>query len=153
MAFVDPVRHCQPCSEVTASEAVFFDNGLKSLFNGAPFKIAKSNAINGNSLYNLKLSPEERFLKFEAMENEAESLNDIDLEKILTFDGQDKNSRFSLRIRESATEEIELNFECPAEPSRKPSLAFAAALEEAVNLVHDSKAFCREDNQEERVAD
>jgi len=34
MGFVDPVRHCVTCSATTQSEADFFDNQIKVLFNG-----------------------------------------------------------------------------------------------------------------------
>ena len=35
MAFVDPVRLCKPCSEVTKVEEEFFTQQIKVLFEGA----------------------------------------------------------------------------------------------------------------------
>ena len=37
MAFVDPVRLCQPCSEVTKKEEEFFSKQIKVLFEGMIF--------------------------------------------------------------------------------------------------------------------
>ena len=44
MAFVDPVRVCQNCSDKTKPEMDFFLNEIKVLHEGAPFhvSIAKS---------------------------------------------------------------------------------------------------------------
>jgi len=50
MSFVDPVRVCEQCEEITRQESEFFDKGIKILMNGEIF-IFK---LNGNYHSNKK---------------------------------------------------------------------------------------------------
>ena len=37
MSFVDPVRVCEECEQITRQESEFFDKGIKILMNGEIF--------------------------------------------------------------------------------------------------------------------
>lgn len=148
MGFVDPVRHCGSCSRVTKIEKEFFDERLKVLFNGAPFKVTASFRISQEaSLYNLKLAQDERNLHFEPLEDEQEALNPLDLCRIISVEKSDggDGGNLALTYKETATDETRLGLECPEEPSRKPSLAFIEALQEAMKFVFDSRNNCNQD--------
>jgi len=88
MGFVDPVRLCKPCSDVTKKEEEFFNNDLKLLLSGVPMRVSKSldppipsfggggggsaavPSVSGN-LYNVKLSIDQKFLMFQPHESTA----------------------------------------------------------------------------------
>lgn len=85
MGFVDPVRLCKPCSDVTKKEEEFFNNDLKLLLTGAPMKVSKTQQpttppIGGGGdvvpssaglLYHVKLSSDQKFLMFHPHESTA----------------------------------------------------------------------------------
>ncbi len=48
-----------------------------------------------------------------------------------------------IRARESASSEFELRLEPPAEPSRKPSVAWISAFKKGMRMVFESRAVCR----------
>lgn len=43
MSFVDPVRVCEQCEQITRQESEFFDKGIKILTNGEIFVFFKMN--------------------------------------------------------------------------------------------------------------
>jgi len=87
MGFVDPVRLCKPCSDVTKKEEDFFNNDLKLLLTGTPMKVSKSKqqpstpTLGGGgglvqpsatgALYNVKLASDQKFLIFTPHESTA----------------------------------------------------------------------------------
>jgi len=82
MGFVDPVRLCKPCSDITKKEEEFFRNDLKLLWAGVPLKVSKAtNDVPGGTgfpsvwdpgmLYNVRLSLDQRFLLFDPHESSA----------------------------------------------------------------------------------
>lgn len=85
MGFVDPVRLCKPCSDVTKKEEEFFNNDLKLLLTGVPMRVSKTlepaipafgtggSALPsfGGILYNVKLSIDQKFLIFHPHESNA----------------------------------------------------------------------------------
>lgn len=106
-------------------------------------------------LYHVKLSSDERFLIFDSHDGEGETLNPIDLCRIQTIDsareenGKDKeDSKLSLLVRETATDEVEYGFTCPQEPSRKPSLEWIDAFKQGMVMVFESRSFCRDPEED-----
>lgn len=92
MAFVDPVRHCRKCAAVTLKEKQFFDEELKVLFAGAAFKVRSSVSISRDAyLFRCKLSNDERFLLFDAHDEEdcGEPLSPVDVCRIVSVETGD----------------------------------------------------------------
>jgi len=159
MAFVDPVRLCQPCSEVTKVEEDFFTQQIKVLFEGAPFHITaiKSPASTPESpssitmsddtpkLYHSKLTSDQRFLIFNEHDETAEdeSLEPIEIAKIQdmqTIMDEKVAHAVSLRVKLNSgncNEELAIKLESPPEPSRKPSIQWISALIQGLGMVLD----------------
>lgn len=150
MGFVDPVRLCAACLVPTKAEKEFFDEQLKSLFDGAPFHMTKSgSSVADRTIFNCSLSQDERFLNFVPHDDDTpDTLDPVDLCRIGGLDTEGSAGQISamtLRVRESsAAEEYELVLEPPPEPSRKPSVQWLAALKKGMRMVFESRAACRD---------
>jgi len=163
MAFVDPVRLCEPCSEVTKAEDDFFTNHIKVLFEGAPFHVttSKSQPSSPDSpispleslgsdtpkLFYCKLTGDHRFLIFrehlEEEESTDESLEPLEVAKILEIkpilDEKKQPSTIYLRVKVNSDEELEVGFQAPPEPSKKPSVQWISSLKTGLSMVLESK--------------
>ncbi|GAB6018527.1 Zinc finger FYVE domain-containing protein 21 [Chamberlinius hualienensis] len=71
MCFVDPVRLCSPCAEVTRKENDFYDRQLKTLTNGANFTVSSrlSSIDDNNNTFLCRLSTDHKQLIFENQSN------------------------------------------------------------------------------------
>ena len=144
MAFVDPVRLCKPCSEITKVEADFFNNDIKTLSEGAPFHVttAKSPATTPESpdlsddmpkLYICKLTSDQRCLIFHEHDDDKEELNlgPIEVGKIMDMqpilDEKNQGVSMCIRVKSGLEEELSLRLDSPPEPSRKPSIQWLSA--------------------------
>jgi len=164
MAFVDPVRLCKPCSEITKIEEEFFTNQIKVLFEGAPFHVttvrspmsspdsalgdppsfsSDSLGIETPKLFNCKLTTDQRYLAFNRLdENEDESLEPLEVGKILTMepviDEKKQPGSINLKVRINSEEELAIVLASPPEPSRKPSVQWLSALHKGLEMVLES---------------
>ncbi|XP_013784569.1 zinc finger FYVE domain-containing protein 21-like [Limulus polyphemus] len=82
MCFVDPVRLCALCAEVTLKENEFYEKHLKTLQNGANFHVKSVESILPSQpvLHLCKLSSDHRELYFGGAKN---SLERVELNKIV----------------------------------------------------------------------
>ncbi|TRY78756.1 hypothetical protein TCAL_09464 [Tigriopus californicus] len=139
MGFVDPVRNCQTCSPLTRKEEIFFTNQLKVLFQGAPFHVRSSMAISLDScLYNCRISNDERYLLFNNHGDEGEQIHPIDLCRISSIEILSEGNMM-LTAKEMTSSEFTLEIQAPAEPSRKPSLAWLKSFEQGMGFVFNSR--------------
>jgi len=168
MSFVDPVRQCKPCSEITKVEEEFFTTHIKVLFEGAPFhvKTIKSPASTPESpanftnfselmneevpkLYFSKLTSDQRYLIFyEHDDDTADSkiepvLDPLELAKIrdLKLIQDEKNQTVSacLMVKLNGNEDLSIRLDSPPEPSRKPSILWLSALNKGIKMILESK--------------
>ncbi|PVD25815.1 hypothetical protein C0Q70_13478 [Pomacea canaliculata] len=80
MCFVDPVRHCEICLNVTKKENEFFDKHLKVLLNGSLLNILDDNIDTSQSEgFTCRLSQDHRKLEFVGENSKREP---ISIEKI-----------------------------------------------------------------------
>ncbi|XP_076306456.1 zinc finger FYVE domain-containing protein 21-like isoform X2 [Tachypleus tridentatus] len=81
MCFVDPVRLCAFCAEVTLKENEFYEKHLKTLQNGAKFHVKSSESVlpSQPGLHLCKLSSDHKELYFGA----KNSLERVELNKIV----------------------------------------------------------------------
>jgi len=161
MAFVDPVRLCKPCSEVTKVEEEFFTQQIKVLFEGAPFHIKtfKSPATTPESLssttlsddmpklYHSKLTSDQRFLVFHEHDDIADidSLEPVEIAKIQDLQTiMDDKAAFAISLRvkmNSGNEELSMKLDSPPEPSRKPSILWLTALVQGLGMIMDKSTY------------
>jgi len=161
MSFVDPVRLCQPCAEVTKVEEEFFIQKLKVLFEGAPFHITtfKSPATTPESpssismsddmpkLYHTKLTPDQRFLVFHEHDDieDIDSLEPVEIAKIQDLQTiMDDKAAYAVSLRvklNSGDEELSVKLDSPPEPSRKPSIQWLSALIQGLGMVMDKSTY------------
>jgi len=165
MAFVDPVRLCKPCSEITKVEAEFFTKHIKVLFEGAPFhvKSVKSPATTPESpasitnfselmgdeipkLYFCKLTSDQKFLIFYDHDDNEDAKNGsamdpLEVAKIIEIqpNTDDRSFSINLRVKINTSEEMTLQLDSPPEPSRKPSVLWLSALRKGLSMVLESK--------------
>lgn len=88
MLFVDPVRHCKSCSNISQKESDFFEKYVKALLAGGTFHIVESEATDNSPVFTCRLSADHRYLNFE---NEHRRLDDIlltDIEAIQILQGE-----------------------------------------------------------------
>lgn len=166
MAFVDPVRLCKPCSEISKIEEEFFTNQIKVLFEGAPFHVttarspmsspdslgdppsfsSESLGFETPKLFNCKLTTDKRYLAFNRLDenehSEDESLEPLEVGKILTMepviDEKKQPGSINLRVRINSEEEFAIVLASPPEPSRKPSVQWLSALHKGLEMVLES---------------
>jgi len=161
MAFVDPVRLCKPCSEVTKVEEEFFTQQIKVLFEGAPFHIKtfKSPATTPESLssttlsddmpklYHSKLTSDQRFLVFHEHDDieDIDSLEPVEIAKIQDLQTiMDDKAAFAISLRvkmNSGNEELSMKLDSPPEPSRKPSILWLTALVQGLGMIMDKSTY------------
>ncbi|KAF0287459.1 Zinc finger FYVE domain-containing protein 21 [Amphibalanus amphitrite] len=68
MCFVDPVRQCFRCSDITNAENVFFNSSLKLLTNGAQFDVSSPERP---VLCQTAVTSDHRFIRFEPTQGQA----------------------------------------------------------------------------------
>ncbi len=145
MGFVDPVRHCGPCSEVTKIEDDFFSNHMKVLFEGAPFHVTTSKSSsaattptspetensmtesadsistassNSTKLFNCKLTSDQRYLVFNEHDSDKEAdFGKLDLAKVLgmTMASQDGDAD-SMVLRTKLNPSEEMTYRLESPP-------------------------------------
>ncbi|XP_076306457.1 zinc finger FYVE domain-containing protein 21-like isoform X3 [Tachypleus tridentatus] len=144
MCFVDPVRLCAFCAEVTLKENEFYEKHLKTLQNGAKFHVKSSESVlpSQPGLHLCKLSSDHKELYFGA----KNSLERVELNKIV-----------ELKIIRSESEKpglsvvtgVELIHEIPGKgvcsvilsnnAHSKQSRMWISALEKAFKMVLESR--------------
>ncbi|KAK3093024.1 hypothetical protein FSP39_010171 [Pinctada imbricata] len=95
MCFIDPVRQCLTCREISRRETDFFDKHLKILMNGGCFTVSDSDVSpeEGSSFF-CKISPNHRQLLFEGEcdKHEPVQIEKIDSLQILTSGKDDEGN-------------------------------------------------------------
>lgn len=136
MSFVDPVRMCEKCAELTNSEQDFFERHLKILTNGATF--ISDLHIKGSDLMLCKLSPDHRYLLFDGVSQEP-----IDILLIKSFsvskDVEILGGSSMELVFSTAEEDREkhLKLTTGPDPSRKVGSSWILAMQQALKLMYN----------------
>ncbi|XP_034326852.2 zinc finger FYVE domain-containing protein 21 isoform X2 [Magallana gigas] len=147
MQFLDPVRHCQVCTEVSRKEEEFFDKHLKSLQNGGYFSVCDSDiGPDDASMFFTKLSPNHRHLLFEGDSDKHEP---ILIEKIETLQilpsGKDDEGNtiaggIAIKYKDTTGGINVIKMMVDSGGNRKPGQIWIASMQKAFKMLYDARA-------------
>ncbi|KAG1667339.1 Zinc finger FYVE domain-containing protein 21 [Nymphon striatum] len=147
MCFVDPVRLCESCADVTKKENEFFEKHMKTLINGANFMISSScNDSENESLpFFIKLTSDQRDLLFDGGENYKHE--DIQLCDVLSVqvvkDSDDIGGAASINIKFKDMNCLDqvMKITAASVPNKKQSVTWINALHKVTFYVYDLLCF------------
>ncbi|XP_071442053.1 zinc finger FYVE domain-containing protein 21-like [Hetaerina americana] len=147
MCFVDPVRLCVGCENVTRKEKSFFDVHLKTLLNGARFKLSLPGLPDGddNEFLTCRLSNDHRHIIFDGGAPICpEPLPFVEIKSVsfVSSSDEDKNAENSLAILyrkpcQSVDSQILLSCMQLSLKEQRLSLAWMSAMLEAFKMVYE----------------
>lgn len=141
MSFVDPVRMCGACCEITKKENEFFDRHLKTLLNGTNFILNPSNSGDVEASFFCRLSSDHQTLVFDG--GSSWKHDPLPLTQVLSFKvvgtptaspGLAQISGAVLTYTDSTNEEKQMNLSVSNVPNRKQSIAWITALQKALKF-------------------
>ncbi|XP_046980058.1 zinc finger FYVE domain-containing protein 21-like [Schistocerca americana] len=140
MGFVDPVRLCKPCADVTDRENDFFNNQLKILTNGAAFLIEDLGQNASTSGYvRCKLSRDHRYLLFEGHETDKpEPLKLSEIKSLCVTRYQDSGPCGVKIVYDNGEKDgtyRQLKLSCGQETDQTASGLWVSAIHEAFKLI------------------
>ncbi|KAK7104589.1 zinc finger FYVE domain-containing protein 21-like [Littorina saxatilis] len=150
MCFVDPVRHCEICINITKKENEFFDRHLKALLNGSVFNILDSNSNpEQGELFTCRLSQDHRKLEFVGEQSKRESIpvDKMESVQIVASETDQQGNRLGtgIAIRYLAgipstgeTEIVKMTVD-EGGLAKKTGMAWIAAMQKAFKMVYESK--------------
>ncbi|ESP02319.1 hypothetical protein LOTGIDRAFT_205110 [Lottia gigantea] len=146
MSFIDPVRLCSSCSEITRKENEFFDKHLKTLLSGGEFMITEgSDDSEISTSYLCKLASDQRYLVFEGEHSKMDSilLEEIDTINIISSEanqlGQKIVTGIALRFKDSFGDYQILKMEIKKDESAKCGKLWIAGMLKAFRLILESR--------------
>lgn len=146
MCFVDPVRLCDVCTEITTKENEFYEKHLKVLVSGANFILNKTDDM-GNITsvpFFCRISSDHRAILFDggsAWEEEPILLSSIQSCKPLGTTNCIGNTDITGVILLYSTSEVQksLTLSVAPVPNHKQSAAWISALQKALKLIASAK--------------
>ncbi|XP_064621354.1 zinc finger FYVE domain-containing protein 21-like [Lineus longissimus] len=152
MCFIDPVRQCIECAQMTNKENEFFDRHLKILTNGTQFKVMSTlhedRDPNEEVLFVCKLASDHRVVMFDSgsssESHEAIELQSISSCQILTSgidpQGNTVATGICILYRDSRGEDQKVTMVAPdLMQIRKQSMMWLAAMQRAMKLMYETK--------------
>ncbi|XP_076464150.1 zinc finger FYVE domain-containing protein 21-like [Babylonia areolata] len=149
MCFVDPVRHCDFCLNITKKENEFFDRHLKVLLNGSVFSILDNNSNpEEEEVFTCRLSQDHRKLEFLGEQSKRESIpvDKIESVQIMASESDQQGNRLGTGIAIRYTvgtgpcmevEMVKMTVEEGA--GKKNGMAWIAAMQKAFKMIYESK--------------
>ncbi|GFO33498.1 Zinc finger fyve domain-containing protein 21 [Plakobranchus ocellatus] len=147
MCFIDPVRHCSSCFQVTKKENEFFDRHIKILLTGGQFRLyADENNTNPGKIFNCLLSSDHRNLTFEG---DLDSQENIRIDKIEAVQvaaaetdqqGNLLGTGIAIKYMNSLGNVVTLKMEVENGSKRKQSMTWIASMLKAFKIVQDTKS-------------
>ncbi|KAK2142297.1 hypothetical protein LSH36_974g01044 [Paralvinella palmiformis] len=152
MCFVDPVRQCAKCTQISAREGEFFEKHLKTLQNGSSFHINSTSLPepddNASMSFLCKMSKDQRFLLFECQsdmcpEHSPIEVSHIDSVQILSTDllptGNKAATGLSLSYKDCDATQHRLEMICPENSQKRQSMLWLAAMQKAMKMLTENK--------------
>ncbi|GFR67384.1 zinc finger FYVE domain-containing protein 21-like, partial [Elysia marginata] len=146
MCFVDPVRHCRSCFQVTKKENEFFERHIKILSTGGQFRLyADENNTNPGKIFSCVLSSDHRNLTFEGDVDTQENIriDKIDAVQIAAAETDQQGNLIgtgiAIRYMNSLGNKLMLKMEVENGSKRKQSMTWIASMQKAFKLVQDSR--------------
>ncbi|KAL3874093.1 hypothetical protein ACJMK2_037155 [Sinanodonta woodiana] len=143
MCFVDPVRLCRYCANITRKENDFFETHLKVLLDGGIFIIQESKESKG-PIYLCKLSPDQRTIIFEGQVSTIDPIlvQHIESLQILACPdalGNNVASGLAMKYRDKLGDIQVLKMSVAAGPEKKQAQNWILALQKAFRMVYESR--------------
>ncbi|KAK3604394.1 hypothetical protein CHS0354_015526 [Potamilus streckersoni] len=143
MCFVDPVRQCSMCANITRKENDFFDTHLKVLLDGGIFVVQESNEAT-RPIYICKLSPDQRTLIFEGQVTAIDPILVQHIESLqilasLDALGNSAATGLAMKYRDKSGEIQVLKMSIVAGPEKKQAQNWISAFQKAFKMVYDSR--------------
>ncbi|KAL5008114.1 hypothetical protein ScPMuIL_013695 [Solemya velum] len=145
MCFIDPVRQCDSCCEVSRKECEFFDKHIKVLLAGGNFVLVDADVINNNQMsVTCKLSTDHRLLTFEGgPDMEPFQLSSIESVQILTTgtdaDGNPLPSGIALKYRNKDEDLKIIKMSIINGPNRRQAMLWVAAMQKAYKMIYETR--------------
>ncbi|XP_074659533.1 zinc finger FYVE domain-containing protein 21-like [Tubulanus polymorphus] len=147
MCFVDPVRLCSECSQLTRKENEFFDRHLKTLTSGAQFDVISTLLSNDHAevAFVCRLSSDHRCIVFDGGQREDhESLELRQINSCQMIPGLDPQGNtvatgLNLLYRDSRGENQSIQLLAPSTLNKKQSMLWISALQKGMKIVYDTK--------------
>ncbi|KAK6181126.1 hypothetical protein SNE40_009055 [Patella caerulea] len=146
MSFVDPVRQCNKCAEITKKENEFFDKHVKLLLSGGEFMIAEGDDDGEISTsYICKLATDQRYLVFEGEHSKMDSigLDEIDTVKVIASEPNQQGFKVgtgvAIRHKDSFGDYQILKMEIKKDESSKSGKMWIAAMLKAFRLIMEAR--------------
>ncbi|XP_069117553.1 zinc finger FYVE domain-containing protein 21-like isoform X1 [Argopecten irradians] len=156
MCFVDPVRQCNVCVEVSRKENEFFDKHLKTLCNGGDFVLKESgDEIEGSSsTFRCKLSTDNRTVTFESNHDKHEPIQMERLESVqiltggvdaevfprLDDDGNMVASGIAMKYQNHSSDKNMVKLVInPTSTNKREGQMWIAAMQKAFKLIHETR--------------
>lgn len=148
MCFLDPVRICSECTEVTRKENDFYDKHLKILTCGANFVLSSTgdDGTSENPTFFCKLSSDHRFIVFDGgnlSTHDPVNITGVQSTEIVKSDSDIQGNSYATELKIVYINEQKTNltvyFTAAAVPNKKLSIAWIIALLKAIKLMNESQ--------------
>lgn len=145
MCFVDPVRHCETCTEITKKENEFFDRHVNTLINGGHFLLPGKDQTDLESLCLCKLSSDHRFLKFDTDNDQCEPIKVAAIESLQIMansrdqEGNTLATGLALKYKNSNDVASVLKMLVTTGANKKQAQVWIVALQKAFKMVYESR--------------
>lgn len=150
MQFVDPVRHCLDCAQISRREEHFFDQSLKILFGGVLLKVRLEDSPAGDesAVYYVKLSTDQKCLLFDCHKGEGDVIEPVllarltDLSVELSSTDDHGTSQMDIRVKRPQQGQFGMNLRTPDNTNQNASMQWIRAFKEAMGMVFESRNNC-----------
>lgn len=150
MLFIDPVRHCASCTNISKKENEFFEKHMKTLLSGGLFHVNQSSEATDNDLvYLCRLSSDHRLIQFECDKNNLDDilLGNIDSIQICS-DGKDSegnsiSSGLAMKYKNGCGEIQVVKMVVTKGNSRQQGQAWVVSMQKAFHMIKEAKTALR----------
>ncbi|KAL4238096.1 Zinc finger FYVE domain-containing protein 21 [Mactra antiquata] len=150
MLFVDPVRHCAGCTNISQKENDFFEKHVKNLMTGASFHVSQSGEANNNdAIYSCKMTSDHRNLQFENQTSRLDEIlvTNIESLQILVEDtdsyGNPVASGVAMKYVDSCGEKMIIKMIVTNGQTKRQGQVWLASMQKAFKLIHDARTTIR----------
>ncbi|OWF41179.1 zinc finger FYVE domain-containing protein 21-like [Mizuhopecten yessoensis] len=152
MCFVDPVRQCNVCVEISRKENDFFDKHLKTLCNGGDFVLKESgDEIDDScSTFRCKLSTDNRTVTFDSNHDKHQPIQMEKLESVqILTNGVDAEGnmvatgiamKYNSHSLDKNMVKLVIN---PSSTNKREGQMWIAAMQKAFKLIHEARMMDR----------
>ncbi|CAB3368876.1 Hypothetical predicted protein [Cloeon dipterum] len=141
MCFVDPVRHCESCADISRKENEFFDKELKMLTGGALFQLIKLPESNEKrSEFICRLSQDHRYLNFDgSVEEEFEPVQLASIMELNLLRSPDVPPGMFVTYMNNEGTVKEMTLLAPPDCNKNHTISWLSAMQNGFKMATDSR--------------